>query len=131
MPVRRPGVAVVWSAVAVACFVVALVVASGAGVASTPIFGLTGATIVIAAMIEIVAAVCVVLLLRGVRLVGLLASVLVAVTAGGVAAWGLQCVFGAAGLESTGTGLLLLTGAVGMIVVATQLARRAGPSPAM
>ncbi|MEV0081755.1 hypothetical protein [Saccharopolyspora sp. NPDC050642] len=109
----------------------ALVVASGAGVASTPIFGLTGATIVIAAMVEVVVAVFVVLLLRGARLVGLLASVLVAVTSGGVAAWGLQCVFGAAGLESTGTGMLLFAGVAGMIVVATQLARRAGPSPAM
>ncbi|MEU6266876.1 hypothetical protein [Saccharopolyspora shandongensis] len=120
-----------WCAVSAASFAVALVVASVAGVASTPIFGLTGATIVIAAMVEVVVAVFVVLLLRGARLVGLLASVLMAVTSGGVAAWGLQCVFGAAGLESTGTGMLLFTGVVGMIVVATQLARRAGPSPAM
>ncbi|MEV5536609.1 hypothetical protein AB0L13_07085 [Saccharopolyspora shandongensis] len=129
---RRPGVALVWSAVSAACFAVALVVASVAGVPSTPIFGLTGGSIVVAAMVEIAGAVVVVLLSRGARLVGLLASVLVAITAGGAATWGLQCVFGpAAGLEAAGTGLLLLTGAVGMVVVATQLARRAGPSPAM
>ncbi|MEV0051389.1 hypothetical protein AB0H34_12930 [Saccharopolyspora shandongensis] len=109
----------------------ALVVASVAGVASTPIFGLTGSSIVVAAMVEILGAVVVVLLLRGARLVGLLGSALVAVTAGGTATWGLQCVFGAAGLEAAGTGLLLLTGAVGMVVVATQLARRAEQSPAM
>ncbi|MGP4014248.1 hypothetical protein [Saccharopolyspora sp. 5N708] len=82
-------------------------------------------------MAEIAGAVCLVLLVRKPRVVGLVASLLVSITAGVVAVWALRCLVTATGLAQVGTGALLAVGVIGMVMIAAQLARPVGPRPAM